>query len=41
MGRLSVLGLICGAVLAAVGKWRYQPIDTAQTTEVEMVFSGE
>lgn len=29
------------AVLAAVGKWRYQPIDTAQTTEVEMVFSGE
>lgn len=29
------------AVLAAVSKWRYQPIDAAQTTEVEMVFSGE
>ncbi|MEN9395794.1 MAG: Gram-negative bacterial TonB protein C-terminal [Pseudomonadota bacterium] len=29
------------AVLAAIGKWRYQPIDAAQTTEVEMVFSGE
>lgn len=29
------------AVVAAVTKWRYQPIDAAQTTEVEMVFSAE
>ena len=28
-------------VLAAVSKWRYQPIDAVQTTEVEMVFSAE
>lgn len=29
------------AVVAAVTNWRYQPIDAAQTTEVEMVFSAE
>ena len=29
------------AVLAAVTKWRYQPIDAVQPTEVEMVFSGD
>lgn len=29
------------AVVAAVTKWRYQPIDAVQTTEVEMVFSAD
>lgn len=29
------------AVLAAITKWRYQPIDAAQATEVEMVFSND
>ncbi|MDP2371273.1 energy transducer TonB [Rhodoferax sp.] len=29
------------AVLAAISKWRYQPIDAVQATEVEMVFSND
>ena len=30
-----------GAVLAAISKWRYQPIDAVQATEVEVVFSND
>ncbi len=30
-----------GAVLSAISKWRYQPIDSVQATEVEVVFSND
>lgn len=30
-----------GAVLAAISKWRYQPIDSVQAAEVEVVFSND
>lgn len=30
-----------GAVLAAISKWRYQPVDSVQATEVEVVFSND